>query len=138
MFYFCQNVECVKVSLGYKSNRKKIIVNFIHKEISQVLFNLFDESLYKTCHKRTFRRAKRCFSHLFPSELLICNVYKKMVAFITQIRQRKYLCLGKLCFLNKCTLLKEKMFFCFFFKKNGERQLHWAPSKGIRGNIRKI
>ena len=65
---------------------------------------------------------------------------KKMVAFITQIRQRKYLCLGKLCFLNKCTLLKEKMFvfFCFFLKKNGERQLYWAPSKGIRGNIRKI
>ncbi len=23
MFYFCQNVECVKVSLGYKSNHKK-------------------------------------------------------------------------------------------------------------------
>ncbi len=33
-FYFGWNVECVKVSLGYKSNDKKIIVNFIHKEIS--------------------------------------------------------------------------------------------------------
>ncbi len=59
---------------------------------------------------------------------------KKKVAFITQIRQRKYLCSGKLCFLNKCTLWKKM----FFFKNYDERQLYWASSKGIRGNIRKI
>jgi hypothetical protein len=59
----------------------------------------------------------------------------KRVAFITQIRQRKYLCSGKLCFLHKCTLQEKKMFFL----ECDEWQLYWASSKKrIRGNIRKI
>ncbi len=33
------------------------------------------------------------------------------MAFITQTRQRKYLCSGKLCFLNKCTLPEKKNVF---------------------------
>ena len=61
---------------------------------------------------------------------------KKIMAFITQIRQRECLLFGKLCFRSTCN-------FCTIGKKNvstlwyEKRQLYWALLE-IRGNIRKI
>ena len=58
----------------------------------------------------------------------------KRVAFITQIRQRKYLRSEKLCFLNKCTLWKN----VFFLIMTSDNYIGLRQRKRIRGNIRKI
>ena len=77
--------------------------------------------------KGTFRRVKGTFLIFFRVNFKYVMCTKKM-AFITQIGQRKYLCSGKLCFLNKCTLRKKKN--VFFWNMTSDNYIGLRQRKG--------